>query len=584
MKNLKKITALSLAALLACSPIAKLPKSIASETVVAAFSNVFAGPDNTFMITENHQLWGTGDNNARKTALTDASSITTPVKISEGVSSIVSGYGGNTFFIKTDHTLWYYGSGSYWENIGAAYRSPVKVMDHVKQVSIGDGHVLVVKTDNTLLGWGRNTERQLGLASYGSTWDNVPMKLMDDVIYVATGNFYSFIIKSDNSLWGFGANDNGQIGIGSFSNFTNAPVKIMDNIAMVSASASHTMAVDQNGNLYGWGLSNFSQVVNKDSSDAERSTITGLRCVTSPVKILDDVRTVSTGGRHTMAIRNDSSLWAWGSNAHGQFADSDIKEYTGPQKILDNVKQVSSQSSHAAAIKTDGTLWVWGSNQDGAIGLGHSQGSYTPVQLRVVDVKAIAPGIETAAEWARGGINSAFERGIISDGIQGNYAAVITRAEFCRLALRWLTYTLDKPLISIEFELGDGDRFFHTFSDTTDTDIIAAYRLGITDGVAAPASGSPGVFNPDGQFTREQAATMIMNTVKVLGVNTSHAPPADFADMDAASSWAHPGINFVRAYGIMNGSGGHFTPGGVFTRQESIVTFNNIKTEILLPQ
>jgi hypothetical protein len=47
--------------------------------------------------------------------------------------------------------------------------------------------------------------------------------------------------------------------------------------------------------------------------------------------------------------------------------------------------------------------------------------------------------------------------------------------------------------------------------------------------------------------------------------------------MNRAESWAVNGINFVRAHGIMSGDGTNFNPGRVYTRQESIATFNNIK-------
>ena len=191
--------------------------------------------------------------------------------------------------------------------------------------------------------------------------------------------------------------------------------------------------------------------------------------------------------------------------------------------------------------------------------------------------------IAGASEWARDSVTEAIGKGYVPADLQGNYTNVITRAEFCRLAVKWVSYATDKSIDTILSEKGLS-RNLNAFSDTKDMDILAAYALGITSGTTAPTGTKPGVFSPDGQFTREQAATMIMNTCKAIGVNIDNPPPSGFADMSAADSWAEKGINFVRANGIMNGTATNppmFSPKDDYTREQSIVTFNNIKHSTL---
>ena len=144
-----------------------------------------------------------------------------------------------------------------------------------------------------------------------------------------------------------------------------------------------------------------------------------------------------------------------------------------------------------------------------------------------------------------------------------------------------MEYALDKSVADIVTERGISERMEHTFNDTTDSSILAAYRLGITSGSVAPTADKPGQFNPNGQFTRQEAATMIMNTCKAIGADVSNPPTSDFADLDKVASWARPGVNFVRANRIMSGDGTNFNPAGLYSRQESIITFNNIKPETL---
>jgi internalin A len=194
------------------------------------------------------------------------------------------------------------------------------------------------------------------------------------------------------------------------------------------------------------------------------------------------------------------------------------------------------------------------------------------------------PAIDTADPWAKSGINSAAAKGFIPFDLQDDYKDIITREEFCRMAVKWVEVTLNKDIDVLLMEKSETLRQ-GTFRDTDDPVILAAYKLGITSGEIAPTADRPGTFNPGGQFNREQAATMIMNTVRVIGADVGNPPMSDFTDMNLADNWAHPGINFVRAHGIMSGVTSsppfRFDPKATFTRQQSIVTFNNIDTDTL---
>jgi transglutaminase-like putative cysteine protease len=182
-------------------------------------------------------------------------------------------------------------------------------------------------------------------------------------------------------------------------------------------------------------------------------------------------------------------------------------------------------------------------------------------------------GVSGAAAWAREGIESAIAKGFVPADIQNNYTSVITRQEFCRMAVKFVEYRAGKTIDAVLQEKGLSTDP-GAFSDTSDPDILAAHALGITSGTGG------GKFSPNGQFTREQAATMLMNTCKAIGMDVSDPPASDFTDLGSASSWAVTGIDFVRANGIMNGTssaGSVFTPKTTYTRQESIVTFDRIK-------
>jgi endoglucanase len=188
--------------------------------------------------------------------------------------------------------------------------------------------------------------------------------------------------------------------------------------------------------------------------------------------------------------------------------------------------------------------------------------------LAFIPAATANPG--AASAWARPGITEAIGKGFVPADIQGSYTDTISRAEFCRMAVKWVEIATGKDIDALLTEKGVS-RNPNAFTDTNDPDILAAAALGITDGTGN------NLFNPNGGFDRQQAATMIRNVCGIIGANTANPPNAGFADINDAGAWARSAINFVGANGIMSGTGGgSFSPLEPYTREQSIVTFNNI--------
>jgi hypothetical protein len=287
-----------------------------------------------------------------------------------------------------------------------------------------------------------------------------------------------------------------------------------------------------------------------------------------------------------MILKTDGSLWACGANGYGEYGNgTTTADRAGkPVKVQSGVVAVTVGMRHTLGLYFDGSLWGWGSNSIGQVGNGQSGSNLdqkTPAfamnGVKLPGGTTAADPLDSASSWAKAGITEAIGKGFVPADIQGDYKNVITRAEFCRLAVKWLEVRLGKNIDAIVAERGIPERMNRSFSDTTDPNILAAYRLGVTAGSVGPTDDTPGRFNPDGQFTRQEAATMIMNTCKVAGFDVANQPTADFKDMNSVAGWAQPGVNFVRANGIMSGDGTNFNPTQNYSREQSIITFNNIK-------
>ncbi|MDR1693060.1 MAG: S-layer homology domain-containing protein [Oscillospiraceae bacterium] len=165
------------------------------------------------------------------------------------------------------------------------------------------------------------------------------------------------------------------------------------------------------------------------------------------------------------------------------------------------------------------------------------------------------PDEDIPSAWAEEAVIAALERGIVPEALQGGYRTVLTRAEFCGLAVEI-------------YELISGaaiDPKADAFSDTDNEDVAKLAALGIVTG------GTGGLFNPDGAFSREMTMTLMYKMLVQLGYELELAEP-DFADAANISPWAREAIGALQKAGIIGGDGVNFNPKADFTRQMGIVT------------
>ena len=81
---------------------------------------------------------------------------------------------------------------------------------------------------------------------------------------------------------------------------------------------------------------------------------------------------VAAGYYHTVAVKTDGTLWAWGYNDFGQLGDGTMGDKSIPGQIgtATNWQAVAAGYYHTVAVKMDGTLWTWGYNYYGQLGDG----------------------------------------------------------------------------------------------------------------------------------------------------------------------------------------------------------------------
>jgi alpha-tubulin suppressor-like RCC1 family protein len=367
------------------------------------WSQVSSGTNFTAAIKTDGTLWTWGANTSGQLGVNTATNRLTPVTTFAGGTnwSQVACGNSHTAAIKTDGTLWTWGSGSsgsLGDNTAISRSTPVTTFaggTNWSQVACGQQHTAAIKTDGTLWVWGINGLGQLG--TNNTTDRSTPVTTFaggTDWSQVAGGNFFTAAIKTDGTLWTWGVNTSGQLGINNTTNQIVTPVTTFaggTNWKQVTCGTQHTAAVKTDATLWTWGANTVGQL--GDNTFITRSTpVTTFAGGTNWSQV-----SYGTFFNHTMAITDNGTnkiLYGFG-NITGLGINDARNIYPGEVYGGGTTwKQVScdyvTNTNSSSAIKTDGTLWVWGSNSGGQLGTNSAGGA--SVNNRLTPVTTFAGG------------------------------------------------------------------------------------------------------------------------------------------------------------------------------------------------
>lgn len=257
----------------------------------------------------------------------------------------------------------------------------IPLSENVISVSTGTTHSLLLADDGGVWALGGNSYGQLGDGT--TAGKSSPVKLTaftNAVTATAAGDQHSLALDSTGAVWSWGYNYYGQLGSGASgstaSRSTPEVIAGLSNVTNISAGTSHSLAVS-NGVVMAWGRNTYRQL--GDGTNTTRTT---------PVQVqggLSSVVAVSAGDIHSLALKSDGTVWAWGYNSSGQLGDGSTTYRSTPVQVqggLSNVVAIYAGANHSLALKADGTLWAWGSRNNGQIGDGNNSGSaLLPVQV-----------------------------------------------------------------------------------------------------------------------------------------------------------------------------------------------------------
>lgn len=285
-----------------------------------------------------------------------------------------------------------------WMMLGVAFASELLAQTPKRlPVIAGNGlvHVLV-ELDGTVRTWGdpkrMATSPSLGDGTKPGAKVEEPRLLagVRDVVDAVAGDTQVLLLKRDGTVLAWGFNSECEVGTGD-GKTTLAPVPIagLRNVRQIAAGNNVSGAVLEDGSVWLWGWGKKGQLAN-----GLWGYLTPCARVPTKVEGLSGVKQISLGDLSAVAVKDDGTVWGWGTNANGELCDGTSEHRPRPVQMKGITNAVAAVvTGNSIIVLADGTVRMCGSNDSFALGDPSEDGQTHAMPFRV-------PGV-TSARSAR---------------------------------------------------------------------------------------------------------------------------------------------------------------------------------------
>ena len=248
---------------------------------------------------------------------------------------------------------------------------------------------------------------------------------VEEKVQIVNGDTFSAILKPDGTVWTWGNNNYGQLGNEKNENVNQATLTqvvgingegYLENIKQISAGRYSLVALTNDGKVVTWGYNGYGQLGKGTTGNSS-----------FPVYVVDEqgtpienIKQISAGANHMLALKENGEVYAWGLNSSGQLGisvSSTTSSNDAYKKIyavsvltsveqgetteyvnLSNVKQISAGADFSVVLTNDGEVYTFGISNYGQLGYGKTANSNVPVKVDIEDIIDIkAGGLQTIA-------------------------------------------------------------------------------------------------------------------------------------------------------------------------------------------
>ena len=211
-------------------------------------------------------------------------------------------------------------------------------------------------------------------------------------VKLAAGFNHTLAINAAGMVWAWGDNSYGQLGNGS-KTMQTTPVLVrmsdgtpLSGVIDIKAGQGHSVALKNDGTVWAWGWNKYGQLGNGTAIDS----LYPVQVKQNSLSPLTDVTAIAAGDNHTLVVKSDGTVWGWGYDYYGQIGDGTSGSSTGikyPVQVktgttfLTGITAISGGVNFSLALKNDHTVWSWGYNTDGRLGDGTTTNRNKAVQV-----------------------------------------------------------------------------------------------------------------------------------------------------------------------------------------------------------
>lgn len=238
--------------------------------------------------------------------------------------------------------------------------SPLILEPNDTSMVINPTHAVAMSSNGTLWQWGEKDSLGLDATVGEDIYQNTPIQVPDlqNVKSLLTG-FYSdnFALKNDGTVWSWGANYGNLLGIGSTDETLEVakPQELnLNNVSALATNFAANYALKEDGTVWSWGTNYAGSLGNGSTDETLMSAVPG------QVQGLDQIVALTDNAGSILALKGDGTVWGWGDNSAMQLKPT-TDETVIPTPIqvagLSNIKAIGSE----IALDGDGNIWKWDS-------------------------------------------------------------------------------------------------------------------------------------------------------------------------------------------------------------------------------
>jgi ELWxxDGT repeat protein len=286
--------------------------------------DISSGLYHTVALKKDGTVWAWGDNYHGQcgNGTFSLNGYKTPVQVI-GLSDIITVAAGenHNLALKKDGTVWAWGENDAGQlgdgtTTKSSFAKKVNGISGMTAIAGGMSFSIALKGDGTVWSWGLNYNGQLGDGTKTNRHTPVQVQGLTGIISIAAAKLsHVLALKNDKTVWGWGANSRGQLGNGSTAPEVKLPVQMnISGVNAVSTGATFSLMLKNDGTLWGCGYNSFDGTLGINTSNSEHH---------NPIQVsnITGVKAMSAGTAHSLAVLNDGSVWAWGRNNFGQIGD-----------------------------------------------------------------------------------------------------------------------------------------------------------------------------------------------------------------------------------------------------------------------